>query len=289
MYAQLRHSNAKRKSTSNEEWISISQNWYFTLVRMSNFGLPGGWISRYERLFVTHCYYISIIAIKILLIYDKEMSSEFDTTKAKLEENLDAARDILHDISSVSDPNERRQYMSQAKKAIEDCRKNVETLDYIWNRRLDPRDKATYKSELIEMKSNLDTLKKDLERYQQAVQRDTEDEYNDEYGKLESDTREKLLGGVNKLNSQDKQLSGVVKDGYEAQEMIRQGASNIRNQRDHIENAGRNNLKAQTELSKADRTVRMIRFREFWYRLILYLVIISLLAAWICVVIVKIK
>lgn len=191
------------------------------------------------------------------------MSSEFDTTKAKLEENLDAARDILHDISSVSDPKERRQYMSQAKKAIEDCRKNVETLDYIWNRRLDPRDKATYKSELIEMKSNLDTLKKDLDRYQQAVQRDTEDEYNDEYGKLESDTREKLLGGVNKLNSQDKQLSGVVKDGYEAQEMIRQGASNIRNQRDHIENAGRNNLKAQTELSKADRTVRMIRFREF--------------------------
>ena len=217
------------------------------------------------------------------------MSSEFEATRGKFEENLETAKDLVHDIATSSDLKDKKHYIGQAKKIIEDWKKNVETLDYIWNRRLDPRDKATYKSELTEMKSHLDTLKKDFERHQQAFQRDAEDDYTDEYAKLKNDTREKVLGGVSKLNSQDKQLDGVVKDGYEAQELIRQGLSNLGSQRNHIENAGRNNLKTQAELSKADKTVRMIRFREFWYRLVLYLVIISLLAAWICVVIVKLK
>ena len=115
-----------------------------------------------------------------------------------------------------------------------------------------------------------------------------DDDGNDEVGKLENDVREKLLGGVSKLSDQRNQLDGVVKEGLEAQQLIRGGAKALGEQRGIIENAGRNNLKAQAELAKADRTVRMIRVREFWYRLILYIVIISLLAAWILVVIVKI-
>lgn len=80
---------------------------------------------------------------------------------------------------------------------------------------------------------------------------------------MQANTREKLLGGVGKLSDQDKQLNNIVKDGHEAQQMLREGGKNLRNQRDHIENAGRYNMKAQAELVKGDRTIRMIRVREF--------------------------
>ena len=105
---------------------------------------------------------------------------------------------------------------------------------------------------------------------------------------MESNVREKLLGGVTKLSNQDDELSKIVKEGREAEGIIRNGAKALGDQRNIIENAGRNNLRAQAELSKADSTIRMIRFREFWYKIVLYIVILSLLAAWILVIIVKI-
>lgn len=86
---------------------------------------------------------------------------------------------------------------------------------------------------------------------------------DDELSKLQNNTREKLLGGVGKLSDMDKQLNGIVKTGVEAQTMLREGGKNVRMQRDHIENAGRYNTKAQNELGKADKTIRTIRVREF--------------------------
>ena len=49
----------------------------------------------------------------------------------------------------------------------------------------------------------------------------------------------------------------------EAQTMLREGGKNLREQRDHIESAGRYNTKAQNELRKGDKIIRTIRVREF--------------------------
>ena len=126
-------------------------------------------------------------------------------------------------------------------------------------------------------------------QYEKAIKRDGEDEGSDELAKLQATTRDKLLGGVGKLSDQDGQLNGVVKTGYEAQAMIRDGAKNLRDQRDYIENAGRNNMKAQNEISRADKIVKTMRVREFCYRIILYVLVVILLGAWLCVLIVKLS
>ena len=156
--------------------------------------------------------------------------------------------------------------------------KNIQQMDYLWGT-LDPSDKGYYKGELTEFKQQFEMVKKDFLLYEKAIKRDGEDEGSDELGKLQADTREKLLGGVGKLSDQDRQLNGVVSTGYEATEMIKQGAQNLRNQRDYIESAGRNNMRAQNELSKADKIVKTMRVREFCYRLVLYVLIIALLGA----------
>ena len=135
-------------------------------------------------------------------------------------------------------------------------------MEYFWNS-LDPEDKRYHKAELIDFKSQYDRLNKDFLDYQKANKRDIEDNDDDELTKLQDGTREKLLGGVGKLSSQEKQLEGIVKDGHEAQTMLREGGKNLRLQRDHIENAGKHNLRAQNELHKADKTIRYIRVREF--------------------------
>ena len=92
-------------------------------------------------------------------------------------------------------------------------------------------------------------------------------------------TREKLLGGVGKLSDQDNQLKDIKKVGYEAQNMLKEGGKNLREQRDYIESAGRYNTKAQNEIHKADRTIRVIRVREFCYKIILYVLIMCLFAS----------
>ena len=166
---------------------------------------------------------------------------------------------------------------------------------------MDPSDKGYYKNELIESKSHLESLNKgmilktqllnfflcfttvetlfiDYLKLQDAVERDSV-EGGDELSKLQVHTREKLLGGVGKLSDQDNQLKDIKKVGYEAQNMLKEGGKNLREQRDYIESAGRYNTKAQNEIHKADRTIRVIRVREFCYKIILYVLIMCLFAS----------
>lgn len=216
------------------------------------------------------------------------MSSNFEAARSNFESNLDQARDTIGDLNIASNMADRKQLLVQSRKLIEECKKNIHEMDYLWNT-LDPSDKGYYKSELTEFKQQFEQVRRDFTEYEKAIRRDEEDEGSDELGKLQANTREKLLGGVNKLSDQERDLQKAVSIGYEAQNMVREGAKNLRNQRDYIENAGRNNLKAQTELSKADKVVKTIRVREFCYRLILYLLIICLFAAILAVFVVKIK
>ena len=206
------------------------------------------------------------------------MSGEFESARRQFENNLEQARDNIGDLNISSNPKDRKQLLVSARKLLGDCKKNIEQMDYLWGT-LDPSDKGYYKAELTEFRQQFEMLRKDFLAYEKAIQRDDEDEESDELAKLQADNRERLLGRVGKLSDQDKQLQNIVRDGYEAQNMLREGGKNLRNQRYHIENAGRNNLKAQTDLVKADRTIKMIRVREFCYKLILYLLIICLFAA----------
>ena len=206
------------------------------------------------------------------------MASNFETTKDQFEQYLDQARDTIGDLNTAESVDEKKRLLKDSRSLMAECKKNIQEMDYLWNT-LDSGEKGYYKSELVEFKQQFEMLNNDLIKYQKAIRIDEEDEESDELTKLQKETREKLLGGVGKLSDQERQLKGVVKDGYEAQNMMRQGAHNLRNQRDHIENAGRNNLKAQTEISKGDKTIRVMRLREFCYRVVLYIVIIALAAA----------
>ena len=190
------------------------------------------------------------------------MATEFESARTQFETHLEQARDTIGDMNLATNMTDRKQLLMDARKLLEECKKNIQQMDYLWGT-LDPSDKGYYKGELLEFKQQFDGIKKDFLQYEKAIKRDDEDESSDELGKLQANTREKLLGGVGKLSDQDLQLKQAVSTGYEAQDMIRQGAQNLRNQRDYIENAGRNNLKAQHELSKADSVVRTMRLREF--------------------------
>lgn len=154
---------------------------------------------------------------------------------------------------------------------------------------MDPSDKGYYKPELTESEQQYETLKQDFEDYKDAVMRDLGDEEDDELTKLQANTRDRLLEGVGKLSNQDNQLNNIKRDGYETTEIMRGANRNLVQQRGYIENAGRNNMIAQNELSRADKVVKTMRLREFCYKIILYLIIIGLMAGYIVVLIFKLK
>ena len=186
------------------------------------------------------------------------MATEFEGARSNFENNIEQARDAIGDMNLATKLEDRKQLLIDSRKLLEECKRNISQMDYLWGT-LDPSDKGYYKSELIEFKDQLENIQKDFKQYEQAIKRDEDDEESDELSKLQANTREKLLKGVGNLSDQDKQLNGIVKNGIETTEILREGNRNLVGQRDYIENAGRNNLRAQRELSKADKVVTKMR------------------------------
>jgi t-SNARE complex subunit (syntaxin) len=144
------------------------------------------------------------------------MSSNFETTRNQLEENIEQARDTLGDLNAATDVAERKRLLNDARRFVGECRKNIQELDYLWNT-LDSGDKGYYKSEITDFKQQFEMIRKDFTDYEKAIKIDDQDEESDELTKLQNETRAKLLGGMGKLSDQEKQLAGAVKDGHEPQ------------------------------------------------------------------------
>ncbi|CAI2381233.1 unnamed protein product [Moneuplotes crassus] len=216
------------------------------------------------------------------------MATEFEASKDHFEKNIDMAREAIGDMNLVSNIAEKKSFLQDSKKLLEECKKNIQQMEYYWQT-LDPSEKGYYKGELTEFKHQYEGLKNDFNEYQEAIKRDQDDEESDELTKLQANTRDKLLTGVGKLSDQHKQLDGIVKNGHETTEILRGANRNLVGQRGHIENAGRNNMVAQNELTRADRVVKKMRLREFCYKLILYLIIVGLFGGYIIVLIFKLK
>ncbi len=69
-------------------------------------------------------------------------------------------------------------------------------------------------------------MRKDLLRLKQGLEREEGD--RSEIAKLESEVREKVVGGVGKLNNMEGDLENIKKDGYEASALFKAGKVNLR-------------------------------------------------------------
>mmetsp|Transcript_21327 Transcript_21327/g.23737 ORF Transcript_21327/g.23737 Transcript_21327/m.23737 type:complete len:142 (-) Transcript_21327:97-522(-) len=140
--------------------------------------------------------------------------------------------------------------------------KNIQQMDYLWGT-LDPGDKGYYKTELVEYKDQFENVKREYFQYDQAVKREVGDEESDEFTSLQKSNRGKLLNGISKLNHMDEQLIGTVRNGNDTVNILRLANREIVDQGVHIENAGRNNRRAQVHLQDANKNIQTMRVREF--------------------------
>lgn len=107
--------------------------------------------------------------------------------------------------------------------------------------------------------------------------------------KLDTDTRQKLLGGVESLHGQKQQLTNTERLANETHDIMREANKELRDQRGIIVNVGQKNNDIRVDLERANSKVRTMRYREVIFKIILYLIILLLFIAIVTTLVVKIK
>ena len=97
-----------------------------------------------------------------------------------------------------------------------------------------------------------------------------------------------MLGGVENLYGQEKQLENTKRLGFETHDIMRNANKDLRDQRNVIEAVSDKNIDIVSDLDMANKRVRQMSMREFFYRLALNITVFLLIIAIIVVIVVRV-
>ena len=120
-------------------------------------------------------------------------------------------------------------------------------------------EKSFFKADLNKMRKLYDNTRAEFFNYENALEQDAP--YQDEDQELRKD----LLRQLEEIYKEDRQLDQILTMGNEASEFQRNAGTNLRGQRDTIENIAKNTKQARYGLQKANMKIEVIRIRNLLY------------------------
>ena len=125
---------------------------------------------------------------------------------------------------------------------------------------LSSHEKSYYKAELNKMRKQYEDSRKEFFNYEKALENERPS-LNEE----EKNERDELLGGIDELNRQERQIDQIIKMGYEGHDAQRDAGQKLRYQRDLLGKAAKNTSAAMGNLRKANQKIELISIRNMVY------------------------
>ena len=91
-----------------------------------------------------------------------------------------------------------------------------------------------------------------------------------------NDPRTKLIDGVQQIHKQNSQLDNAERLGHETNFLLKDANRELRNQREVLIKVSDKNQEMRVDLERGGKLVQQMHFREFAFRIMMYLLIVAL-------------
>ena len=206
---------------------------------------------------------------------------DFKDTKKAFREAAAVLDSTLDEFPNVHDLKKKDAVYERAKKEIQTAEKKIKELDGTY-RLLDNSDKAYYSQKLSSLQKEYADLRRLYFQMEDNMnQAKNQDKVNGSTleganMKLREGNRERLLNGVDNLQKADGQIDRIKGVAIETHGVMVDANREINDQGHLIDSAAENVALADASTTRTKKRVVVMTRKEYWYKFILYVLIVLL-------------